>query len=163
MIYIIHHHTYPEKGLRAEHASWSLQLGRGYTCVLNVTQANTGGHNCAQGERVVYCTTQITRVSAYQLQILFIYTCSCTYPFLTSKETVQNTAKNKSVCTFTMLGLECWSIGRELQALFASFSFFLSGVSIKTNWNYRIHDQTALIADSVEKNEQTYNGSMSYR
>ena len=39
--------------------------------------------------------------------------------------------------------------------------FFLSGVSIKTNWNYRIHDQTALIADSVEKNEQTYNGSMS--
>ena len=31
----------------------------------------------------------------------------------------------------------------------------------KTNWNYRIHDQTALIADSVEKNEQTYNGSMS--
>lgn len=40
MIYIIHHHTYPEKGLRGEHASWSLKLGRGYTCVLNVTQAD---------------------------------------------------------------------------------------------------------------------------
>lgn len=61
-----------------------------------------------------------------------------------------------------MLGLECWSVGRELYALFASFSFFLSGVSIKNELELP-HDQTALIAGSVEKNQQTYNGSMRYR
>ena len=48
--------------------------------------------------------------SRYYLSILVVVPTL----FLTSKETVQNTAKNKSVCTFTMLGLECWSIGREL-------------------------------------------------